>query len=453
MTERAAQRAHDLPRRIALPPSRLLCVPVLLAAIFLVSACDEVELTAAATETPASVAVAPPASTASTPSATTLTPPQNLAVDVDRIMHHIEHLAVTIGIRPAGTAQERAAAEYIADVLRDQGYQAAIEDFSFDVEVDESSVTVPGNTLPVLAMDGSPNAEVHALLQLGGRGRASDLEGVDLHGRIAVFDRGMATFADMARLAHERGAVAVIVVNNQEGPFRGTLGGQAAAIPIVSVELRHRDELHEARGIVTLRTALGQRTTQSQNVVATVNGRCEGYLGAHYDSVPQGPGANDNASGTAVILEVARVALRPGLCVVAFGAEEVGLYGSRAYVEQHFVGAARFMLNVDMAGRLDGPIIVGDPRLRADIFDALDAAGMDSPLRPGSFPPFASSDHVSFDAVGVPAVTFNSGDDELIHTAGDTIERILPEALQAFADAVSVAIDALLPAPAPAGVR
>ena len=59
-------------------------------------------------------------------------------------------------------------------------------------------------------------------------------------------------------------------------------------------------------------------------------------MGGHYDSVPAGPGANDNASGTATALEIASVLAADGelddVCFVLFGAEEVGLIGSGAFV-------------------------------------------------------------------------------------------------------------------------
>jgi phosphotransferase system enzyme I (PtsI) len=61
-------------------------------------------------------------------------------------------------------------------------------------------------------------------------------------------------------------------------------------------------------------------------VVGRRGSECRAYIGGHYDSVPAGPGANDNASGTATMLELARVRPTDGLCVVAFGAEEVGLF-------------------------------------------------------------------------------------------------------------------------------
>lgn len=410
--------------------------------------------TAAVTRTPAAIGTGPASPTSATSPTVTGTSAVPEEVSIDRVMDHLEHLAVEIGARVAGSPEERAAADYIAGVLDEAGYETTIEDFSFEAQVDESRVELgDGRVVIGYAMSGSPNASARGPAAFGGLGRAEDLAGADLRGAVVIFDRGTLTFADKVRAAEAGGAVAAVIVNNEEGPFRGEIG-QGTTIPVISVTRAERETLEEALGEqVTVTTDAGMRTKQSQNVVGRAGDDCRGYLGAHYDSVAAGPGANDNASGTAVILEVARVHRADGLCVVAFGAEELGLWGSRAYVEEHLVGTARFLLNVDMAGRLDGPIIVGDRELTASILDAIAAAGVPSTLRAGAFPPFASSDHVSFEAVGVPAVTFNSGDDEFIHTSNDTVERVSEDALDMFAQAVAEAVAALLPEAAPVGGR
>src|SRR3970040_357872 len=90
-----------------------------------------------------------------------------------------------------------------------------------------------------------------------------------------------------------------------------------------------------------VRTRSGPR--DSQNVVARPPGaQCRVIAGGHYDSVPAGPGANDNASGTATAVEIARVLAADGefddACFVLFGSEEVGLIGSAAFVDSLTAG-------------------------------------------------------------------------------------------------------------------
>lgn len=472
----------------ATTPARPRRLPIALAAligVMLLLACDASD-TSAGNEAPASVATAeatqpveaspepsprePSASeTADSPDATTAVPQSTQAhttqtettqteatqaapvapqtPSAEEAMAHLRHLAEEIGVRAAGTEGEREAAEYIADVLRSAGYQAELDEFEFEARVDESAVEVGSDTLRAFAFEGSPNAEARGVAVFAGLGRPEDLAGADLRGRVVIFDRGIVTFREKVTSALAGGAIGVVIVNDEDGPFRGSLGGIAPAVPVVAVSGERRADLHAALGerITVVADARVDRRT-SQNVVASVDGAaCQGYLGAHYDSVPQGAGANDNASGTAVILELARTNPRSGLCIVAFGAEEVGLFGSQNYVQEHLAGTARFMLNVDMAGRLDGPIIVGNNDLTARVLEAIEAAGVPPVLRAGSFPPFASSDHVSFSAVGVPAVTFNSGDDAEIHTPQDALDRIDPAAVAAFLASVDAALDALLP--------
>lgn len=370
------------------------------------------------------------------------------APDPARAMDHIERLAVEIGPRPAGSEAEREAADYIASQLTAAGYDANIEEFTFEAERDDSQVTLAeGDLLRALALQGSAMTEASGLAVHGGLGRPEDLAGADLSGKVVILDRGIVTFGDKARAAEAGGAIAVIVVNDQPGLFLGSLGdGTSSSIPVVSVSGESAEALEAQIGQrVTVLADAGRETITSQNVVASVDsGACRAYLGGHYDSVTVSPGANDNASGTAVVLEVARVNPVPGLCVVLFGAEELGLFGSQNYVATHLAGTGRFMLNVDMAGRLDGPSIVGDRELTDAILEGIKTAGIESSLVSGRFPPGASSDHVSFESVGVPAVTFNAGNDEALHTAADTIDRIQPDAVAMFVAAVDAALDALV---------
>lgn len=367
--------------------------------------------------------------------------------DAARALEHIRHLSVDIGPRPAGSEAERAAAAYLAAQLTEAGYDATIEEFTFASARDDSTVSfADGALIRALSMEGGARLEASGTAVHAGLGRPEDLAGADLAGKVVIFDRGVVTFGDKARAAEAAGAIAVVVVNDEPGLFLGSLGEIVVAIPVVGVSGEEAVALDAAIGThLTVNADSGMETITSQNVVARIGaGACNAYLGGHYDSVTVSPGANDNASGAAVVLEVARVNPIQGLCVVLFGAEELGLFGSQNYVADHLAGTGRFMLNVDMAGRFDGVAIVGDRDLTGAVLDAVEDARIDFDLRAGRFPPGASSDHVSFEAVGVPAVTFNAGDDVAIHTVRDTFDRIQPEAVAMFTRAVDAALDALV---------
>jgi len=276
----------------------------------------------------------------------------------------------------------------------------------------------------------------------GGLGAAEELATLDLEGAVLLVERGVLPFGEKARNAEAAGAVALLIANNRDGVYSGTLGDVPAGIPVVEIRQAEGEMLRPLAGRdvqMTVRASIDEIEVTSQNVVGRAGASCEVYLGAHYDSVPAGPGANDNASGTALLLEIARVQRADGVCVVAFGAEEIGLFGSQAFVDAHDVSGARLMLNFDMAGRLDGPIIVGDAALTEEILDALAGAG-EFPIAAGVFPPFASSDHVSFSEVGVPSVTITSGDDPAIHTSEDEVGRISVATLETMLGIVDVVL-------------
>lgn len=410
---------------------------VLAAAVLLVSCGGQTSAPpAAASEMPA----ASVASATGTATATSTSRP-----NPDRVLAHLKALAGDIGSRAAGTEGEKRGAEYVAARLRDSGYTVTLEPFTFDLRYDRSAVQLPDSPLKAFALTGSPQAEGSGTLVMAGMGRPEDFALRDVRGKTVLVDRGGIPFGQKAANAQGAGAVAIIVVNNEDGQFRGTLGDVKTSIPVVGVERAARERLFaiaQGGGGVTVAAAAGSRQTASQNVVGRSSEPCEAYLGAHYDSVPEGPGGNDNASGTAMILELARTLRRPGLCVIAFGAEEYGLWGSQAYVKQHGTAGVRFLLNFDMVGKATDPQIVGEAGLQEKVLGLLKQGGKTG-FRAGQFPPFASSDHVSFSSAGIPAVTFHSGDDPLIHDPRDTVENVDRASVETMLAAAELAINGL----------
>ena len=177
----------------------------------------------------------------------------------------------------------------------------------------------------------------------------------------------------------------------------------------------------------------GRRTTR--NVIAeTGPGDASRVVmaGAHLDSVPAGPGLNDDGSGVAAVLEAAEqvagrslpdgAALRVGF----WAAEEIGLVGSRRYVSRLSRAERRRItayVNLDM---------VGTPRAKARVYDGSDDAGrrIEAALRAG-LPDGAreedlggSSDHASFARAGVAVGGIFTGLDRCYHRACDTIGNV-----------------------------
>ena len=243
-----------------------------------------------------------------------------------------------------------------------------------------------------------------------------------------------------------------IIYNNEPGNFHGILGG-SSDIPVASVSQEDGDRLEAllaARAIytpisVTLKLHFSQNP--SQNVIAEKPGQGTGVviLGAHYDTVPDIAGANDNASGTAVLLTMARELSQQSfpfdLQLIAFGSEELGLRGSRHYVESLSTeqqGRVIAMLNFDSLGNGSRLRARGDDILTQPLMEDSKARGIELTVRQSRGR--GGSDHASFAAVGIPNIFFSSNDFSRLHTPEDTLESINSQLL---GDTVQLALNLL----------
>jgi aminopeptidase YwaD len=362
---------------------------------------------------------------------------------------HVEALAVDIGPRPAGSNAEVEAARYIGDQLRSYGYVVEEQTFEFTSELSREAsleVTVSGPQEPVAgAFTGSGAGRVEGELVFAGLGRPEEFPPDGLKGGVALLRRGELYFADKARNAAEAGAGAAVIFNNDPGFFEGNLGTEIA-IPVVSVSREDGERLLALLGQGPVRVAVDVRPAvqrTSRNVIGRpASGRCETIAGGHFDSVPQAPGASDNASGTATVLELARtVAARqlPGdYCFVLFGAEELGLVGSQRFVQsldEDERQELRVMLNFDMTGVGESWLLIGSPELVTPAAEAATEAGIDAEV--SEQPQGLGSDHQSFLSAGLPAIWFFRITDNLLHTPQDTADRVQPDQME---EAVTMAL-------------
>jgi Zn-dependent M28 family amino/carboxypeptidase len=186
---------------------------------------------------------------------------------------------------------------------------------------------------------------------------------------------------------------------------------------------------------VELTVSVDAPASRAYNVVAKGPGvtACETVIGGHYDSVPGVEGADDNASGTGGVIELARVVSArrlPGAhCFVLFGAEEFGLYGSQAFVDAMSdaeLNGLDAMINLDVIGTTAELTLIGTDDMVEIARIESEEAGVDAER--GEVPTGAGSDHASFANVGVPVIFFYRHDPE-IHTERDAIGRIVPEQL------------------------
>jgi Zn-dependent M28 family amino/carboxypeptidase len=184
-------------------------------------------------------------------------------------------------------------------------------------------------------------------------------------------------------------------------------------------------------------------------------------IGAHFDHLGRSPtfsmdrragfvlrpGADDNASGTAAVLELARrLALHPtrrSVLLVNFDAEEEGLLGSYALLLKPPVprDAIVFMLNLDMVGRLRGDrLFIVSHGIEHRIRTVFDSAAKTVDIRVQYLPSDDRSDDASFADNRIPSVQVSTGYHEDYHTAADVPARINVEGLGRVVDLAELAV-------------
>ncbi|OBA95203.1 amidohydrolase, partial [Mycobacteriaceae bacterium 1482268.1] len=295
-------------------------------------------------------------------------------IKVDAMMAHLTKLQEIAdahdGNRALGTAGYDASVDYVVKALRDKGFDVQTPEFEVRLPfAEEPTLTVGGAAIAAKPLEftiGTPDQGVSGPL-VAARAEdtpgctASDYDGLPVQGAAVLVDRGTCPFSEKQAAAAERGAVALIVANNEDGDeMGGTLGEELKPkIPVVSVTKASGERLRAAPGPTTLKLKAGVRVEKTRNVIAqTRTGSTADVVmvGAHLDSVPEGPGINDNGSGVAAVLETA-LQLGPSPPVqnaVRFGfwgAEELGLKGSDNYVKSLNVDQLRdiaLYLNFDM---------------------------------------------------------------------------------------------------------
>ena len=320
-----------------------------------------------------------------------------------------------------------------------------------------------------------------------------DYAGVDVQHRVVLLLRGKpdhypthVSQADKERVAREKGASAALMAT---GPIlsayearRGVGGAPMASYSLskedrrlvgawISTALAEAILAAKGRSLKDLQTQLN-REPKSQShdtgVVANISWNSWQTQGAVYDfmaMVPghdpkrreetivigahrdhfgrQGgllfPGADDNASGTAVLLEVARALSkmkpRRTIVLVSFSGEEQGLLGSRLYVREPVrpLPATKAMINVDHAGVGNGRLTVGLTDLSKETaMKAGKTSGLAEKLDLFGF--FPGGDHVPFKEAGVPTATVVSGGPHPdFHQPTDTADKVKPAILESTA--------------------
>ncbi|CAM3560137.1 M28 family peptidase [Micrococcus flavus] len=372
------------------------------------------------------------ADAAPTPSTPLQTDPL-AGLDVDRALDVVRRLTREVGQRAAGTPGEAAAADLIARLLRDLGYE--VEESPFTVG-HRSHALLSGPSLTrdgfcwgaETAPRGRHDVTVTGRLVAVAGGSAADLP-ADLAGAVLLAEVEGVDVTALATAAVERGAAALLCASAEHDRARNQAFPPElddwTPLPVVGVG---RTQLTRLRADaldteVTVQTwAIPEAV--SRNVLATRRGtggddRGCVIVGAHYDTVIGTVGANDNAAGVALVLELAAalrdVPTEADLLFVLWGAEEIGLKGSDAH---------RRALTPDQRQRIRGVLnndMVATTMASADRYWMLAADGEENAVHRAvraaaaelgresavsEVETYAQSDHHQYDAMGVPAGNF-----------------------------------------------
>jgi hypothetical protein len=421
------------------------------------------------------------------------------AVTPSRLRAHLLALAAVArrsgGSRESGSPGYERSVAYVAGQLREAGYRPRLHSFSFNLFRETRRPRF--ERLAPGARQYRPGRDFVTMLYSGGGAVSAQIAPVEPftassgcdrsqfagfpRGAVALLRRGTCFLFLKARNARAAGARAVLIANEgtpgRRAPILGTLVRPGIGIPVLGVSSALGSELARAARAGTVRVRIGvsvvTRRARSVNVIADLPGRRGGavLLGAHLDSVANGPGINDNGSGTAAVLEVARQArrlgVRPtrGLRFAFWGAEELGLIGSSAYARSLSAlerRQLRAVLNFDMVGSQNYGRFVYDgdsaPSGSARIENLFRAHFSSRRQSVEEIALRGSSDHAPFARAGVPvgglftgADARKRGDaarrfggtagrpyDPCYHQACDTLANVNVRVLGQMADAAAV---------------
>ena len=358
-------------------------------------------------------------------------------------------------VREAGTPGEEKAAKIIQETLSSFGVESCLEEFSFDTfQVKKAKLTVTEPYTKEYTVTGygrcGNTAENGLKAPFVYAENGDDISLAQVSGKIVMVNDPVRK--DMYQKLVNAGAVGFISIAGSPLDEGEDLTPRAYSLPknlpdeekkeavnydnrIPGVCIHYNDAVElvtkgAAQAVLSAEQEIVTRT--SRNVAARIEGTDKAgeilTLTAHYDSVPEGPGAYDNMSGGAIIMELCRYfqAHRPRRTMefIWFGAEEKGLLGSQSYIKAHEteLHAHRFNMNVDLAGQLVGGTVIGVTG-DASVCSMLTYMAHEIGIGMSTKNQIWGSDSNTFAWKGIPAMTLNR-DGFGMHTRHDTISLL-----------------------------
>ncbi|MGV0592204.1 M28 family peptidase [Mycolicibacterium porcinum] len=428
--------------------------------------------------------------------------PQELAdgITVDAMFTHLRKLQEIAdnhdGNRAVGSPGYDASVDYVAEVLRDKGFDVQTPEFERmgTMRGGNPALTVSGTTyqvdqasMLVMTAPGGLNAPTLRPGKPSGCA-ATDYGSVDISGAIAVVDDTGCSVVAKQNTALAKGAVGLLVVNNGRQPAPGGLFNtgyyRQLTVPVGVIDENADAALRRTSAPVRLTLDGKAEMVKSRNVTAqTKTGSASDVVlvGAHLDSIGGGPGINDNGSGVAAVLETAvQLGSSPkidnAVRFAFWGAEEMGLDGSTQYVQGlplDQLDDLALYLNFDMVGSPNAGFFTYDGDQSGQATDPKHmpegSAGIERTMagylnlagaRPADLPISANTDYHPFLQAGVPIGGATTGSsqrktevqarlwggrakvafDPNYHTGRDTIDNVDPRALGIMGSAIAFTV-------------
>jgi len=390
------------------------------------------------------------------------------SIDAQRMYGYVKNLA-SFGPRNPGAPGDHGSLQYLMGFAADRKLQVeTLSCYATGFRAIESSIhvlTPNGPHIECLPQDGScatPDSGIVAQVVYTGCGHESDFAGKDVRGKIVIEDIWGLHMVPKIQTAERHGALGCVFVHGHPGGKRSAwgLGIRPSPIPVVCVSLE--DGLwmrrHAPGGLrIRLHCKTENPTVETKHLLYKIPGTAPDagtimVLG-HRDTTHVSPGANDNASGMAVMMEMACAFAQHPLAmdfVALFStAEEGGGLGISQVAPRlrDMLKPPVYAVNLDMLSVGSRLLVVqGDQELRTS--PAINRVLMESAQALGYYLgeyeiPMGLADAGPLIRQGIEATWLFMPDDPWFHTSDDTIDHVNPNDLKAAADITTHAVLAL----------
>jgi hypothetical protein len=386
----------------------------------------------------------------------------------DRAYNDLKKLAVDIGPRPSGTEAEKRAAEWIASEFEAMGLETRIDEFETSTgKVISKKLTIMEPyeeevNCEVMPLSGSTGPE-------GITGELTYIETCDeeyltpsITGKMVLTSGFPKDRKKSYQIMSKFKPLGIILIESTPRVLAKNLWGNVLVkrrfgeFPALRISFEDGLKIIKSGATkVHITAETEEMSVKSQNIIGEIKGTERPdeivLIGGHYDTVLKVAGAGDNAGGTAITLELARVFKEKGtkrtMRFIAWGSEELGLLGSRDYATklretsekakeedeeaQTEMDSILLCINLDVQGGLIGTNssrILGPPELTASVKILSKELGTVFKVNEGVY----SSDGTSLSGVGVPSISFsrNTPTNVMMHSIEDDMEWMNPKALQ-----------------------